>query len=120
MHKLVILFDQPIDWQSFEQGWQKFMALAEKMPGLRKETVSEVGRLVFGSESQRYLKIHELYFDSREALEAALQSEAGQAAGKWLHEFSHRRFALLTAEHKEALPKDFKQKTRVQGLSSSA
>ncbi|OQX63873.1 MAG: hypothetical protein B5M51_04575 [Anaerolinea sp. 4484_236] len=108
MHKLIILFDQPHQWHDFGQGWQKFMGLAEKMPGLQRETVSEIGRVVFGNHGQRYAKIHELYFDSREALEAALQSEEGQAAGAWLHEFTRKRFSLLIAEHKEALPEEFK------------
>jgi uncharacterized protein (TIGR02118 family) len=112
MHKLIILFYQPLDWGAFEQGWQKFLGLAEKMPGLRKESVAEVGQLIYGPERQRYAKIHELYFDSLQHLETALRSEAGQAAGEWLHQFTHGRFLLLTAEHKEAKPEDFPQKTR--------
>jgi uncharacterized protein (TIGR02118 family) len=112
MHKLIILFDQPLGWGAFEQGWQKFLGLAEKMPGLRKEAVAEVEQLVYGPERQRYSKIHELYFDSRQDLETALQSEAGQAAGGWLHQFTHGRFVLLIAEHKEAKAEDFAQKRR--------
>ena len=83
------------------------MGLAEKMPGLRRETVSDVEQLVFGSPGHQFGKIHELYFDSRGALDAALASEEGQAAGTWLHEFTRKRFSLLIAEHKEALPEEF-------------
>lgn len=113
MHKLVILFNQPLDWFAFEQGWQKFLAMVEKMPGLRKEAVSEVESLVYGAGDRRFLKIQELYFDSREELDTALQSEAGQAAGLWLHQFTKGRFVLFTAGHKEAKPEEFIPNTRV-------
>ncbi|MCJ7722723.1 MAG: EthD family reductase [Anaerolineales bacterium] len=112
MHKLIILFNQPVEWHSFEKGWHKFLALAEKMPGLRKEAVSEIERLVFGSEGQHYHKIQELYFESREALDAALKSRQGQEAGQWLHQFTNGRIVLFTAEHKEAKPEEFSRKTR--------
>ncbi len=117
MHKLTILFDQPLAWAAFEQGWQKFLGLAEKMPGLMKETVGETEQLVFGRELAHYAKIHELYFESRESLDAALQSEAGQAAGGWLQEFTCGHFTLLIAEHKEANPSEFKQATRGPSIS---
>lgn len=84
------------------------MGLAEQMPGLVRETVGDVEQLLYGPELQRFAKIHELYFESREALEAALRSEAGQAAARWLHEFGRGRFLILIVEHKEATPADFK------------
>ncbi|MBT3188862.1 MAG: EthD family reductase [Anaerolineae bacterium] len=108
MHKLTIFFYPPPPSQEFDQqGWQKFMGLAEKMPGLRRETVSDVDDLLFGSQGHRYAKIHEFYFDSRAALDTALQSETGQAAGAFLHEFTRKRFTMVIAEHKEALPEEF-------------
>jgi uncharacterized protein (TIGR02118 family) len=110
MYKLLILFLQPLAWASFEQGWQKFLGLAEQMPGLRKEVVNDVDELVFGPSSMNYKKIHELYFDSREDLQAALNSEAGQKAGQWLHSFTQGRFLLMIAKHMEASPEQFKKK----------
>jgi uncharacterized protein (TIGR02118 family) len=112
MHKLTIFFYPPVHDQEFQfqRDWQKFMGLAEKMPGLRRETVSDVDDYVHGMPGHRYTKIHELYFDSRKALDAALGSDAGQAAGAWLHEFTKKRFTLLIAEHKEALPEEFVKK----------
>ncbi len=109
MHKLTIFFYPPLEDRKFEfqADWQKFMGLAEKMPGLRRETVSDVQQFIYGSQGHRYAKIHELYFDTRAALDAALNSEAGQAAGAWLHEFTRKRFTLLIVEHKEALPEEF-------------
>jgi uncharacterized protein (TIGR02118 family) len=106
MYKLTVFFYPPMPEQKFDQqGWQKFMGLAEKMPGLQRETVSDVQESVFGH--QAFIKIHEFHFNSRQALEEALQSEEGQAAGAWLHQFTGKRFSMLIAEHKEALPQDF-------------
>ena len=44
MHKLIILFESPDDEQAFQLGWQKFLGLAEQLPGLRRETVSRVAQ----------------------------------------------------------------------------
>ncbi|MCF6278516.1 MAG: EthD family reductase [Anaerolineales bacterium] len=109
MYKLTIFFYLPLPGKEdeFQSGWQKFMGLAEKMPGLRRETVSDVEQLVFGSQGHHVIKIHELYFDSRKALNTALQSAEGQTAGNWLHHFTGKRFTLLIAQHKEALPEEF-------------
>ena len=85
MYKLVIVFlpfYKPSE--TFTRGWQKFLKLAEQMPGLRKEVVSDPDEIIFGVPHQQFKKIHELYFDSREDLEAALNSDAGQKAGQWL------------------------------------
>ena len=112
MYKLVILFLPPFAWASFESGWQKFLGLAEQMPGLRKEMVGDVDELVFGPPNMNYKKIHELYFDSREALETALKSEEGQKAGQWLHSFTQGRFILMVAKHMEATPEEFKKQNQ--------
>ena len=110
MYKLVILFSQPYVGVTFEQGWQKFLGMAEKMPGLQKEAIGDIDELVFGLPKVSYKKIHEFYFDSREALEEALASEAGQNAGQWLHSFTQGRFVLMIAKHMEATPDEFKKK----------
>ena len=110
MYKLVILFLPPFAWATFEKGWQKFLGLAEQMPGLRKESVGDVEELVFGPRNMNYKKVHELYFDSREDLEAALKSEAGQNAGQWLQSFTQGRFLLMIAKHMDAKPEEFKKK----------
>ena len=109
MYKLVILFLPPLAWSAFDKGWQKFLGLAEQMPGLRKEVVSDIDEQVFGPASMNYKKLHELYFDSREALEDALTSETGQEAGQWLQSFTQGRFLLFIAKHMEATPEQFKK-----------
>ena len=107
MFKLIIWFEEPLDSLAFEKGWQHFLSLVEKMPGLQEEIVGEVSRWVHGASPRRYVKIHELIFESSEALEAALLTEEGMAAGKYLREFTEGRFVLLTAHHKVAKREEF-------------
>jgi len=107
MYKLTILFYQKHD----QLDRERFMLLAEKMPGLRREIVSDVDEIIFSVAGRCYNKINEFYFDSRAALNVALQSEEGQDAGAWLHEFTSKRFSMVVAEHKEALREDFARKT---------
>jgi len=115
MHKLIVLFEPPDngravtyhDEQAFQLNWQKFLGLAEKMPGLCRETVSRVERVLFGKSEGGYALVHELLFDSKEALESAMQSPEGQAAGSYLQSFTGGRVVLLTAEHLEAEEREF-------------
>ena len=110
MYKLVIVFLQSFTGaKSFAMGWQKFLGLAEQMPGLRKEVISDPDEVVFGPPNQKYRKVHELFFDSREDLDTALNSEAGQKAGQWLHSFTQGQFVLMISRHMEATPDDFKK-----------
>ncbi len=107
MFKLMICFEEPLDSLAFDKGWQEFLSLVEKMPGVRKEIVSEIHRWVYGKSPRRYVKIHEILFDSPQALDAALKSDAGVAAGRQLQAFTEGRFILLTAQHKVATPEEF-------------
>jgi uncharacterized protein (TIGR02118 family) len=109
MYKLVILFEQPLDELEFQVNWQKFMGLAEKLPRLKREVVSRVQQVIHAPDGRQYTRIHELIFDSRDALEAGLQTPAGQLAGQFLQAFTQGRMVLLTAEHMEAEEKDFKK-----------
>ena len=107
MYKMVILFEQPLEEALFQENWQKFMGMAEKMPRLRREVVSRIDQLVYAKDGKQYYRIHELIFDSRDALEIALQSDAGKMSGKFLQEFTHGRITILTSEHLEADEKEF-------------
>ncbi len=109
MYKLVVLFEQPFNEMEFQENWQIFMGLAEKMPRLRKEIVSNVQQVVHASDGRHFTRIHELLFDSRDALETALQSKAGQEAGQFLQNFTSGRMVLLTSEHMEAGEQEFKK-----------
>jgi uncharacterized protein (TIGR02118 family) len=89
------------------------------MPGLRRETVSRVERMLFGKSEGELVLIHELLFDSKEALEAAMQSPEGQAAGAYLQSFTGGRVMLLLAEHMEAGAGDFRKNTLVTSPGAS-
>lgn len=121
MYKLIILFGQPADSLEFITGWQAFLRMAEQMPGLRRESVSLIEDVIYDGGKPRPFKIHELHFDDRAALDAALASDAGQQAGEWLHQFTNGNFTLLTAPHQEATEKEFKkQVTKKKGRARSA
>jgi len=107
MYKMIILFEQPLEEALFQENWQKFMGMAEKMPRLRREVVSRIDQLVYSKDGKQYNRIHELIFDSRDALEIALRSEPGKMSGKFLQEFTRGRIVIFTSEHLEADEKDF-------------
>jgi uncharacterized protein (TIGR02118 family) len=99
MHKLVILIRDLDDWNAFEAGWPRFLHNAEGMPGLRKEAISHVERLLYGDSV--YSRMYELFFDSLQDAEQALSSPQGQAAGRLLQQLTAGRMVLFFAEHKE-------------------
>lgn len=99
MHKLIIIITELPDPLSFEQGWPDFLTLAERMPGLRRETTSWPGKVLYGSLLVHM--IHELYFDSQAALQAAMESPPGRAAGQLLQHLTDGRMILLFAHHLE-------------------
>lgn len=110
MYKLIILFEPPIDEQDFQDNWQKFMSLAEKLPRLKREVVSRVQETIHSTEGNPVFRMHELLFDSRDALEAAMGSPAGQAAGQFLLAFTLGRVRLMVAEHMEAYEREFQSR----------
>ncbi len=105
--KLIILFEPPPDQATFDQDWQRFLRLAEAMPGLRRELVSKTQPL--GSMSTPYALVHELIFDSQQALLDAMRSNEGQAAAHWLRQFTYGRIQLLIGPHMEAREEEFKR-----------
>lgn len=97
MYKLVILFKKPTNVEAFEERWgNKFMPLAEAMKGIRKVTVSTITGGPDGDAG--YYKIHELYFDSQQALFDALQSRAGKLAGYALNDIAGDIATVLFAD----------------------
>lgn len=99
MHKLVILFDTPEDWQTFDETWPQFLHLVEDMPGLKREAFCRVESFLFGS--CRVAQMHELFFDSFEEAQQAMASPQGQAAGQLLQAITAGRMSLFIADHKE-------------------
>lgn len=99
MHKLVILIEPPEDYAAFEETWPQFLHIAERMPGLRRESTSRVDGVLYGSVDCTI--IHELYFDSQAAIQEAMSSPEGHAAGELLQRMTAGRMTLLYADHKE-------------------
>ena len=98
MHKLIILIEPLDDWTEFENTWPEFLHLVEAMPGLQKESTSQVERALFGST---YARVHELFFDSLTSVQSAMASENGRAAGRLLQAMTGGRMTLLIADHNE-------------------
>ena len=99
MHKLVILVETPEDEKAFDEVWPEFLRQSELMPGLLREATCRVEHLIYG-DYQPWL-LHELFFDSITAIETAMSSPEGQAAGQTLHQMTGGRVTLVITEHKE-------------------
>jgi hypothetical protein len=98
MHKLIILIESTAT-PDFHVFWPRFLHAAENMPGLRREVTSRVNQVLYG-EAEIAL-IHELYFDSFQALQSGLASDSGKEAGRLLQEMTSGRVRLLVADHSE-------------------
>lgn len=92
MVKFVILFHKPDDLDRFENAYNDFLALVERMPDVARRQVNSVIGSPVG-ETRLYRAL-EVYFEGEAALRAALNSAAGQEAGAELT----RRFPVGTFE----------------------
>ncbi len=99
MYKLVILVEPPENQRAFDEAWPDFLHHAEQMPGLCRETTSRVEQVLYGKSIVHL--IHELHFESLEAVRQAMASPQGQAAGALLQRITRGHMTLLLAEHKE-------------------
>jgi len=96
MIKFIILFRPPEDAERFENIYQDFLALVERMPDiLRRQVVHVTGSPQGAPEIYRIL---ELYFESTDSQTEALMSDAGQEAGKELHRLPSDSYQLLFAD----------------------
>ena len=100
MHKLMVVFKSSDDSLTLETLWStEFVARAERMPGLRRVSVS---RIVGGPGGATDIHlVHELYFDELEALKTALASTQGQEAGRALTAFAGDKVSIFFAHHLE-------------------
>ena len=102
MIKVVVLLRRPPTWtrERFHRWWlDEHVPYAKKLPGLTKYRVC----LVTGSTSHEGREpwdgIAELWFESREDLEAAWSSDAGKTALAHSQESHSERLVLITEEH---------------------
>jgi uncharacterized protein (TIGR02118 family) len=82
MIKFMILFRQPTDLDSFENVYQDFLALVERMPNILRRQVVHITSSPQGTP--QYYRILELYFESPETQQEALMTPIGQETGKEL------------------------------------
>lgn len=96
MVKFMILFRKPKDVGAFENSYNDFLALVERMPDItRRQVVDVVGSPQGEAPFYRML---EVYFNSSEAMQDSLRSPAGQEAGKQLTSFPAKSTEMLFAE----------------------
>lgn len=93
MIKFMILFGPPEDAERFENVYQDFLALVERMPNILRRQVAHVTGSPQGAPE--IYRILELYFESTETQTQALMSDAGQEAGQELHCLPTDSFQLL-------------------------
>jgi uncharacterized protein (TIGR02118 family) len=99
MHKLIVLIPPAIEGPAFDDGWPEFLHNAERMPGLIREATVRVTSQLFGDHPVGM--IHELFFADQTALQEAMHSPEGLAAGEILQQLTQGKMTLLIAEHHE-------------------
>jgi uncharacterized protein (TIGR02118 family) len=96
MIKFMVQFSKPADGARFEDRYNNFLALVERMPSVTRRQVVHVLGSPLG-ETPLY-RILEVYFDDLQAMEASLRSPAGQEAGRELNLFPRTEFSMIYAE----------------------
>lgn len=98
MVKLVVAYGTPDDPAAFDDYYAKtHVPLVEKIPDMRRFEAGKVLGTPDGSAAPYYF-IAELWFDSTEALQAAMGSAEGQAAGADVPNFATGGATLMIAE----------------------
>lgn len=87
MTKLVALYRKPADVAEFEKHYfEVHTPLVKEYPGLKKLEITRITGAPIGET--KYHLLCEMYFDSKEALDAALASKEGRAVAKDLMSFA--------------------------------
>lgn len=96
MVKFMVLFAKPQDQTEFENIYNDFFSLVERMPDIARRQVIDVMGSPIGET--RLFRILEVYFEDRETMEAALRTKAGQEAGDELSRFEAGSFEMIFAD----------------------
>jgi uncharacterized protein (TIGR02118 family) len=96
MVKFMVIFQKPADSETFENVYNDFLALVERMPGIARRQVINVVGSPLGET--KYHRILEVYFDEQAQMEEALRSKAGQEAGGELRRFPKGSFEMIFAD----------------------
>ena len=118
MVKFMILFRQPEDVDKFENVYQDFLALVERMPHIQRRQVVHVTGSPQGAPE--YYRILEIYFESSDRQTEALMSPEGQEAGSELNRFESGSFQLLFADVYEEAGSSTEQAADDEGAETDA
>ncbi|HEY3364805.1 MAG TPA: EthD family reductase [Symbiobacteriaceae bacterium] len=100
MFKLVVLYRKPeIPVAEFDAKYADHMQLIARVPGLRKAEVGRFGEAPWGPPD--YFQVAELYFDSKQALDAAMHSPEMGDAGRQLRSFAKGLSTMYYADVQE-------------------
>lgn len=98
MVKLIALYKQPEDQQAFDDHYfNTHLPLANQMPGLIKTNITRYSVTPMGEQAPYYLQA-EMYFENKEALQAALMSPEGKASGKDVMKFAGKLVTMMIGE----------------------
>ncbi len=89
MIKLIALYRTPDNPAAFDEHYRTVhMPLAQKMPGLRQMEISHMKPVGSAQTTSSYYLMAEMTFDNEQALQEALQSDAGKASARDLQVFA--------------------------------
>ncbi len=97
MVKFVILFHTPDEPETFENGYNDFLAAVEQMSDIKRRQVNTI----LGSPmvASNFYRVLEIYFDSYDEMDQALKSTDGQKAGlELMRGFEQDSFETYFAE----------------------
>ncbi len=96
MVKFILVFRHPEDAEAFENVYQDFLGLVERMPHIQRRQVVHITGSPLGAPD--VYRILELYFDSTQDQQDALLSDIGQEAGKELQRLKRGSYDLYFAD----------------------
>ena len=99
MVKFSILFHKPANLDRFENTYNDFLALVERMTNIRRRQVNSILGSPLGEP--RVYRVLEVYFDDYTQMNESLRSPAGQEAGAELQKLPPGSFEMFFADVQE-------------------
>ena len=97
MVKLVALYKKPAELEDFDRHYAEVhIPLVRRYPGLRRIEVTSITGAPIGDT--KFYKMAEMYFDTREALDAALTSQEGKAVARDIMSFAAPLLTVFIGE----------------------
>ena len=103
MTRLLVLYGHPQDPDAFDKYYEEIhVPLAKRMQGLKKWTIGKVQGTPDGAPSDYYF-IADLYADSREEIEAILETPEGRAAVEDVPKFASGGVTFIYTDIEEVI-----------------